>query len=235
VKEQAKEKAGHDEDGPGNRRFSRTMALQNALFYQVRGGLAVALFTSGKTEGGSVRSCWNMIDSDKRSKHYNFPFNHSKNQMKNLNANTMKTRKLVDHKINIMIGIFVLGVILPFTSCAQKIKFLPSSVVPAANGYVKVKTDDNENHVIKIEIRDLAGVERLQTSKVSYVIWMETDEGRIENLGQLNSSSGFMSKQLKASLETVSSYQPIKIFVTAEEFINAQYPGDEIVLTTERF
>jgi hypothetical protein len=155
--------------------------------------------------------------------------------MKNLNANKMKTRKLVDRKKNIIIGILVLGVIFPFTSCAQKIRFLSSSVVPAANGYVKVKTDDNENHVIKMEIRDLADVEKLQTSKLSYVVWMETDQGRTENLGQLNSSSGFMSKQLKASLETVSSYQPIKIFITAEEFINAQYPGDEVILTTERF
>ena len=89
--------------------------------------------------------------------------------------------------------------------------------------------------MIKIEIRDLADVERLQTSKLNYVVWMETDQGRTENLGQLNSSSGFMSKQMKASLETVSSYTPIKIFVTAEEFVNAQYPGEQIILTTDRF
>jgi hypothetical protein len=59
----------------------------------------------------------------------------------------------------------------------KKIKFLPSTVVPAAKGYVKVKTDNNKNHVIKIEIRDLADVERLNSSKISYVVWMETDQG----------------------------------------------------------
>ena len=93
---------------------------------------------------------------------------------------------------SIMLGILVIGMVLPFTACAKKIKFMPSSVVPAAKGYVKVKTDNNNNHVIKIEIRDLADVERLKTSKVSYVVWMETDQGKTENLGQLNSSSGFM-------------------------------------------
>jgi hypothetical protein len=147
----------------------------------------------------------------------------------------MKTKKLNNRVKNILIVIFILGMIVPITSCAQKIKFMNSSVVPAAQGYVKVKTDNNKNHHIKIEIRDLADVERLNTSKVSYVAWMETDQGRTENIGQLNSSSGFMSKQMKASLETVSSFMPTKIFVTAEEFVNAQYPGDRVILTTDRF
>ena len=132
---------------------------------------------------------------------------------------------------SILLGILVIGMVLPFTACAKKIKFMQSAVVPAAKGYVKVKTDNNKNHVIKIEIRDLADVERLNTSKVSYVVWMETDQGRTENLGQLNSSSGFMSKQMKASLETVSSYNPSKIYITAEEFVNAQYPGDRVILS----
>jgi hypothetical protein len=144
-------------------------------------------------------------------------------------------KKLNYQTKSILLGILVIGMVLPFTACAKKIRFLQSSVVPAAKGYVKVKTDNNKNHVIKIEIRDLADVERLQTSKLNYVVWMETDQGRTENLGQLNSSSGFMSKQMKASLETVSSYTPIKIFVTAEEFVNAQYPGEQIILTTGRF
>jgi len=147
----------------------------------------------------------------------------------------MKTKRLIDHKKNIMIGILILGMIIPLTSYAKKIRFMPSTVVPAAQGYVKVKTDKNKNYVIKIEIRDLADVEKLQTSKMSYVVWMETDQGRTENLGQLNSSSGFLSKQMKASLETVSAYTPTKIFITAEEFTNVQYPGDRVILTTERF
>ncbi len=147
----------------------------------------------------------------------------------------MKTKKLMNLTKNIFLGILIAGMMIPITSYAQKIKFMTSSVVPAAEGYAKVKQDNNKNYVIKVEIKDLADVDRLQTSSVSYVVWMETDQGNTENLGQLNSSSGFLSKQMKASLETVSSYKPSKIYVTAEENTNAQYPGDELILSTDRF
>ena len=147
----------------------------------------------------------------------------------------MKTKVLINLTKNILLGILVSGIMFPVISCAQKVKFMTSSVVPAAQGYVKVKQDkDNKNYVIKLEISDLADVDRLQTSSVSYVVWMETDQGNTENLGQLNSSSGFLSKQMRASLETVSSYKPSIIYVTAEENTNAQYPGD-IILSTDRF
>ena len=64
---------------------------------------------------------------------------------------------------------------------------------------------------------------------------METDEGNAENLGQLNSSTSFFSKRRSASLETVSSYKPVKIFITTEEGVNTQSPGSQAVLTTENF
>jgi hypothetical protein len=147
----------------------------------------------------------------------------------------MKTEQEI-YKVKIIIlGILVTGAMFLFTSCAHKIQFKNSSVVPAATGYVKVKTDKNTNYAIKLEVLALADVERLQSSNVSYVVWMETDQGKTENLGQLNSSSGFMSKQMKATLETVSSYKPTIIYITAEERTNVRYPGDKVVLTTDRF
>lgn len=136
---------------------------------------------------------------------------------------------------NIFLGILVISVILIFTSCKKKVRFLNSSVVPAAKGTVKVKQDNNKNYVIKVEILDLAEVERLQPEKQTYVVWMETDRGSTENIGQLKSETSFLSKQHKASLETVSSFKPIKIFVTAEHDINVQNPDREIFLTTSRF
>ncbi|MGM0376484.1 MAG: hypothetical protein ACQEQ0_06900 [Bacteroidota bacterium] len=113
--------------------------------------------------------------------------------------------------------------------------FLNSSVVPAAQGSVKVKQDNNTNYDIKVEINDLAEVERLEPSKQTYVVWMETNRGKTENLGQLKSSDSFFSKQKTASLETVSSYKPVKIFVTAENGVDVRYPGSQIILTTNDF
>ena len=151
----------------------------------------------------------------------------------------MKTQRMINLAKNNLIGILVLGMMYPVTSCAQKsqkVEFMTSSVVPAAKGYVKVKHEkDNKNYSIKVEIAALADVDRLQTSSVSYVVWMETDQGNTENLGQLNSSSGFLSKRMKASLETISSYKPSIIFVTAEENTNAQYPQGDKILSTDRF
>jgi len=119
------------------------------------------------------------------------------------------------------------------TSCARKMTFSTSSVVPAAQGSVKVSRDNNKNNVIKISITDLAEVERLQPQKKTYVVWMVTNEGLTKNIGQLNSSKNFLSKNLKASLKTVSSFNPVKIFITAENDPGVQYPGDQVVLSTD--
>lgn len=136
---------------------------------------------------------------------------------------------------SILLAVFAAMMIIPFTSCTKKITFLNSTVVPGADGYVKVKKDNNKNYIIKVEVSDLAKVERVQASKTTYVVWMETDEGNAENLGQLDSSTSLFSKRLKASLETVSSYKPVKIFITTEEGVNTQTPGRQVVLTTEKF
>jgi hypothetical protein len=133
------------------------------------------------------------------------------------------------------LGIFLIATLIFFASCAQTVKFQNSSVVPAAQGTVKVKQDDNNNYRIEVNIKDLADIKRLDSSKETYVVWMESRQGSTQNIGQLKSSSSFFSGQKKASLETVSSYEPFRIFVTAEHGENVRYPGNEVVLSTETF
>jgi hypothetical protein len=147
----------------------------------------------------------------------------------------MKAPRLISKTKNILLGILTTMMIFPFTSCARKVIFLSSSVVPAAQGYVKVKRDNNKNYVIQINISNLAEVSRLQTSKQTYVVWMTTDQEKTKNIGQLTSSTGFLSKQLKASFKTISSSRPTKIFITAENDGTAQYPDGQFVLSTEFF
>jgi hypothetical protein len=147
----------------------------------------------------------------------------------------MKAKELVQLTKKFYSGIVLVTMILLISSCSSSESFLNSSVVPAATGKVKVKKDSNKNYVIKLEIDDLAEVERLQTSKQTYVVWMETEKGNTENLGQLKSSTGFLSKQHTASLEATSPFKPVRIFVTAENESNARYPEQEIILTTGTF
>jgi hypothetical protein len=131
--------------------------------------------------------------------------------------------------------IVIIAVMFLFSSCATKVSFLTSSVVPAARGSVKIKVDNNKNYSIDITLSDLAEVSRLEPAKSTYIVWMVTEQEVTKNIGQLNSSKGFMSKQLKGSFKTVSSVKPIKIFITAEDDPNIQYPGNLVVLTTDSF
>lgn len=133
------------------------------------------------------------------------------------------------------IGLLITMVMCSFISCARKISFLASSVVPAAQGYVTIKRDHNKNYVIQLQITDLAEVQRLQPPRQTYVVWMITIHDKAKNIGQINSSTSLFSKTLKASIETVSSFKPTKIFITAEDDANVQYPGTQLVLSTDSF
>lgn len=117
------------------------------------------------------------------------------------------------------------------SSCSDKMTFTKSSVVPAAAGYVNLKSDKNDNHTIKININHLAPATQLSPPYETYVVWMVTPTNETKNIGQLKSSSGFMSKALKGSLSAVSPFKPTAFFITAENKGNVDYPG-MIVLST---
>jgi len=146
--------------------------------------------------------------------------------------------KTID-SLGLLKGTFIIllaaGSLLAMSSCSKKMSFLPSTIAPAAQGTVKVKTDSNKNHIIDIEVFNLAEPQRLSPPKQMYLVWMLTDQNRTENIGQIITSSGTMSKSLKASLKAVTSFQPVKVFITAEDNSNAQFPSREVVLTTKEF
>jgi hypothetical protein len=131
--------------------------------------------------------------------------------------------------------IAAVGVLFYFSSCARKVNFQTSSVVPAARGDVKVKKDKNNNYSIQVSLYNLSEPKRLEPSKAAYVVWMETTENVTKNIGQINSSTGFLSNKLKASFETVSATKPTRIFLTAEDDAGIQYPGTQVIMTTNDF
>jgi|AntRauMFilla1563_2_1112583.scaffolds.fasta_scaffold15962_1 hypothetical protein len=116
-----------------------------------------------------------------------------------------------------------------FTACSKKMTFESSSIVPAAVGSVKIKTDQNQNHTIEVRVRNLAPADQLSPPKKTYVVWMDCKNSESRNIGQLTSSSGFLSNTLKGSLNTVSSSKPTSIFITAEDDGDAQFPGKIIL------
>lgn len=117
-------------------------------------------------------------------------------------------------------------------SCGSKYAFSTSPVVPAAQGAVKVKRDDNKNYKIQVDVKHLAEPKRLTPARKVYIVWMQTENNGIKNIGQLTSSSGIFSSTLKSSLEAVSSFKPLSFMITAEDQGNIQYPGGQVILKT---
>lgn len=118
------------------------------------------------------------------------------------------------------------------TSCAKKMHFAISSIVPAAEGRVKIKSDQNNNKTIDVEIKNLARVQRLEPSRDHYVVWMETESNGVQNLGRLKSTSSLFSSSMTGNLKTVTAFDPVSFFITAENNATIQYPGNFVVLST---
>jgi hypothetical protein len=148
---------------------------------------------------------------------------------------TQTTSKIHGLSKIILLTIISSVAMLSFSGCAIKAPFLNSSVVPAAEGTVKMKTDKNKNFVISIEIFNLALPDRLDPPKNAYVVWMDDGNNNIKNMGQIKTFTPFMSKSLKASFRNISSFRPVKIFITTEYEANVQIPSSETVLMTNNF
>ena len=146
----------------------------------------------------------------------------------------MKTRKSNSPfiKMNKVSTLFIAIVLL--SSCStSKYNFLTSSVVPAAEGKVKVKKDVNNNYKIDLNVVRLAEAKRLNPPREMYIVWMETEQNGRKNIGQLKTSSGLFTKTLKSSLKTVTPFKPTGFFISAEDDSSIQYPGGQVVIRTE--
>lgn len=148
----------------------------------------------------------------------------------------MKTTRIYSMTNNILLFLFASMMIFSLNSCATKMPFLSSTVVPGAEGIVKVNKDKNKNYVIKVQISNLAEPSKLQIPKSIYVVWIETDKTETKNIGKIKSSSDLLSKRLKGYLETVSPIKPRKVFISAENDASIEYANySDVILTTDYF
>lgn len=122
-----------------------------------------------------------------------------------------------------------------FNSCSKKVIFPTSSIAPAAVGSVKIKKDNNNNYAIQVKIENLPDARRLSPPKNYYVVWIETRNNAIKNIGRIVPSKRFLSSKMKASLNAVSPTKPKRVFITAENDESIRYPGNMVVLDTGNF
>lgn len=142
--------------------------------------------------------------------------------------------KTIMRMITKLTPVFMAAVMLFLSACSPKIAFNTSTVVPTAEGSVKVKKDKNGNYVIDTEIVNLAPPDKLPNPQQLYVVWADTPEGT-KNLGQIKTSKTLFGKALKAGLAAITTTKPSRVYVTAEQTATAEYPGNYVVLTTDNF
>ncbi len=150
-----------------------------------------------------------------------------KNNLKQIKMKTIQLKIIA--KSMLLVSALAL-IVFSISSCSKKIQFLTSTVVPAARGSVNVKTDKNKNFVINLQLTYLSESERLTPPKKTYIVWLVTNNNVTQNIGQIKTNNG-----LKASFQTVSSFKPTKIFITAEDNADITYPVSEEVLSTNKF
>lgn len=128
--------------------------------------------------------------------------------------------------------IILFAIIFSVTSCARKLTFDVSPVVPAAEGTVKIKKSKNENYLVNVKIKNLAAPKRLSPPREVYVVWMQSDRNAPKNLGMIKTSSGLFSSTMKGEMDATAINKPTGIFITAEDDGNVRYPGSQVVLRT---
>lgn len=143
---------------------------------------------------------------------------------------------------NIFLGIFAGTLIFSFSSCAKKTAAVAKTETPVETvasentGQVLVKRDVNSNYVIQINLKDLPELSRLKpSSEKVYLVWMNTDDQLAQNLGQINSNTGWLSDKSKASFEATSAFKPTKVFITEEAVETVQKPGVKVIWSTSKF
>jgi biopolymer transport protein ExbD len=124
----------------------------------------------------------------------------------------------------------MLVTLIALDSCTPKMTFVTSSLVPAASGAANVKKDKNKNYVINVNVQNLAEPKNLSPSKNIYLVWMESNETSAKKLGQLMPNG----KALKATLSATSVDQPKRVYITAEDNADVQYPDGQVILTTQQ-
>jgi hypothetical protein len=124
---------------------------------------------------------------------------------------------------------------LLLASCAKKVTFNPSTMVPGASGAVKIKKEKNANYLIDLQVRNLPKADDLHPPKRTYTVWIETTDNRALNVGNLDNSRGLFSRKRKGELVTTSSFRPVRVFITPEDQRAPTVPGSEPVLSTNLF
>ncbi len=138
-------------------------------------------------------------------------------------------KKALSMKSSFRILSFIFAAIL-VSACSKKITFPVSEVVPAAEAVLKVDKDSNKNYEIELEVNNLAQPDRLTPARKHYVVWMVSKKHGTINIGSLD-----INRKSNGKLSTSTPYEPIRIFITAEDNPKPVIPSTQVVLNSGDF
>ena len=128
--------------------------------------------------------------------------------------------------LNLLLAAFLA---LMLSSCATTVSFPVSQLAPAAEGSTKIRQDKNGNYNITVRVNYLADAERLNPPRSQYIVWVEKEDGSVQNIGILVSD-----RLNKARLETKTPFVPYRILITAEDEGVPTWPGTQELFRSER-
>ncbi|TAK52373.1 MAG: hypothetical protein EPO24_15275 [Bacteroidetes bacterium] len=122
---------------------------------------------------------------------------------------------------------FILCII--YLHCGSPTILTNSPMVPGAQGEVTLNKDSNNNTTISLSVKHLAPPTKLNPSRSVYIVWVESPEGKVANLGQLQ-----VDDDLEGDFEGTTPFEYFRILITAEDTPTVTQPSLDLVLSTAR-
>ncbi len=138
-------------------------------------------------------------------------------------------------RMPLMLSIFAFTMILLISGCSKRINFPPSAVVPGVEPRAKVKKTDDGDYRVTLDVNHLVRPEQLSPPKKHYVVWINTVNEGVKNIGELKNRSGMLANTRRANFERTVNQKPTQIFVTAENSTDMKFAGDHTVFRSETF
>jgi hypothetical protein len=111
---------------------------------------------------------------------------------------------------------------------ADKVRMMPSTSTPAAQGTVSVSATSNDNIKVDVKVQSLANPSTLTPAENVYVVWIQPQGQPPQNQGEIK-----VDKNENAQIHTQTSFKRFKLFITAEQNAQVQAPTGPQVLSAD--
>jgi hypothetical protein len=127
--------------------------------------------------------------------------------------------------------VLLISFLLAVLAWAREDRLNNTGIAPAAEGKVITSTDPNGNTEVEVQVKHLAGADKLTPPRAVYLVWVQARGKDPELLGALK-----VNDKLEASLKSATPYKEFDILVSAEDSAQATTPSSTVVLkgTVER-